>query len=281
MYIGDLIDSLACDACQGSVVWRLSSLSTMVNVLSTLRVQDKVDTIKTTATSQELNYRDVFGSRATIQAIQLLNNKGHLSKIVSLIGPSAKEINLFRVANTSDELQQNESIFTTVISFCIQVAACVEGVESLFACDIISRILSLSYFLNPPPSVEEVTSFGTDALLAQKEAIKTLYGRLLPVLRLLRVAAITLSESKVIVAAIVDFFRRNHLIINEILLLKHFNSLEGMSVTEAVTGLLIFVLLIHESFLSDPALHRFLDTSMKNIGFLIKNLGIIKNYLFI
>ena len=121
-----------------------------------------------------------FSSNSYIQALQALSVRGHLSAIMACVGTSE--------ASCDPNLNEpgSQELFECAASLCVSVAGTREGGLLLLENGFIARVCALPFFRTPPPSVEEISPFGSNGVALREEALRLMDARLIPVLRVLR-----------------------------------------------------------------------------------------------
>jgi hypothetical protein len=121
-----------------------------------------------------------FSSSSYIQALQALSVRGHLSAIMACVGTSDVS------ADPNLNEPGSQELFECAASLCVSLAATREGGLLLLDNGFIARVCALPFFRTPPPSVEEISPFGSNGVALRDEALRLMDARLIPVLRVLR-----------------------------------------------------------------------------------------------
>lgn len=129
---------------------------------------------------------DVYGfpSSSYLQAIQALSLRGHLSSIMGCIGLPENDSSIRSDPNLNEPGTQE--LFESAVSLCISLAATRAGAALLLENGFLPRVCALQFFRVPPPSLEEISSFGDSGMALREEALRLMEARLAPVLRVLR-----------------------------------------------------------------------------------------------
>lgn len=125
---------------------------------------------------------DVYGfpSGCYLQALKALSIRGHISSIMGCIGTTDPSSD----PNLSDPGSQE--LFESAATLCVSLANTREGGLLLLENGYLPRICALPFFRTAPPSVEEISPFGSDGAALREDALRLMEGRLSPVLKVMR-----------------------------------------------------------------------------------------------
>jgi hypothetical protein len=125
---------------------------------------------------------DVYGfpSGSYLQALKALSIRGHISSIMGSIGTTDPSSD----PNLSDPGSQE--LFESAATLCVSLANTREGGLLLLENGYLQRVCALQFFRTAPPSIEEISPFGSNGAALREEALRLMEGRLSPVLKVLR-----------------------------------------------------------------------------------------------
>ena len=182
----EIVDTLGRDAGSGPAIWRLGSLAALSSVMFILGPLGSavhelggesagglrsalgkrpaavaiagrlgLDAVAGGAGSATSDFRELYGSHAYVQALQVLLQRGHLQTVLGVMGANnvvvTRNSSSTSACSMTDVSEPDEGLILSTLSFCTQMATSVEGTEALLSCGIMQRLVGMRCFQNPPP----------------------------------------------------------------------------------------------------------------------------------
>ncbi|KAJ1424574.1 hypothetical protein B484DRAFT_480491 [Ochromonadaceae sp. CCMP2298] len=248
-HVAAVVDALGRDAAQAGspAVWRVSSLAALSSLFASLGAVDVFSSARGVLGKRAAgqDYRDLYGSHALVQAMQVLVRGGHLGAVLGAVGST----NSFRSEAEGEDAEDNEALFLSTLGFCVQLTSSIEGAEALLSCRVLQRLVSLPYFAHPPPLPHEIAYFAQEA--SRGEALQQLQARFSVAVGLLRCLFAAAPSSQAMATGAAEFLVKNQLYVSQLLRLRY-PTLEGLALTEAVANLFCMVAAVPHCPLKAP-----------------------------
>lgn len=219
MHATELTDALGRDTCAAPLLWQLNACAALSNITS------------------------VFGQSGIRTALQVLLQRGYLLQMLSVVDTLREDsagglrggAGIFQAVHEEAQDQRaRREYFVSVISLCTHIASIPDGTEALLQTgDMLKRLNASPIFKRAPPSLDSLG--GAEA----EDIVRTWVAQLLPVLRLLRVMAVT-CPSRQVLQGIAEFIHNNRESVVYILRLR-LKTLTGLVLAECVTSLLAVI----------------------------------------
>ena len=245
-HVSQLVDAVGADVCVGAVASRLAAASTLQAILSVLGPAKSSSNRGhgpgggMMLAAHGGRFKHVLGSHAFVQALQVLVHRGYLQQLLSIIGPvtgvrPALGVQAAPLGMDALSALDERELFISTVSLCVQLSCAVEGLDALVQQGhLLQRLLSLPFFVNPPPARDDIMHAAPDAT-----CLEDWEDLFLVVLRLLRTLAAT-SPTRHVLEVCAEFLRKNNASVTYLLRLKH-KSLYGLALLEAVMAIIAFV----------------------------------------
>lgn len=248
----EIVDVLAKDFVNtiGAVIWKVCCLSALSEIFRILGVSDCNYNINKNSELGKrgwINGEKSEGSFMFLQILQLLVKKGYLHAIIAVIGNLSNETSISSSSNKS-----NEALFVSTISLCTQIASSTEGADALLSCNLMDRVVSLPYFLNPPPFRDELVVYmGEDSILSREDSLTELHNRFSATFNLILCLFAANPSSQQLAVSASEFLNKNRSLVSQLLRLRYL-SLDGLAMTDAVTSILTMIAAVPHSPLQLP-----------------------------
>jgi len=221
MHATELTDALGRDMCAAPLLWQLNACAALSNITN------------------------VFGQSGIRTALQVLLQRGYLLQMLSVVDTLREDAagglglhggaGIFQaVRDEAQDQRAHREYFVSVISLCTHIASIPDGTTALLQTgDILKRLNASPIFKRAPPSLDGLG--GVEA----EDIVRTWVSQLLPVLRLLRVLAVT-CPSRQVLQGIAEFIHNNRESVVYILRLR-LKTLTGLVLAECATSLLAVI----------------------------------------